>query len=174
LPAGSTLWVETDTPISAYQSAPGTTFVAHVPEEIRTQQGEVLVPQGAQVVGRVVEMLPARAGEPLAVRLEVNQLEMAGTTQPLAAEIVRADPPRRGVRATDVVIGAGAGALLGAILDGGRGALIGGAVGAGAGTLVSLGRQGEVNELPRGTRLALELQQPVRTLAAYQNGRYYY
>jgi hypothetical protein len=54
--------------------------------------------------------------------------------------------------------------------------IAGGALGAGAGTLISLGRRGQVtNELPRGTRLAIQLERPVRTLAALRGGgsRYY-
>jgi hypothetical protein len=176
LPAGTVLWVKLDSTISARQNAPGDTFVAHIPEDIRSSNGETLIPQGAVVTGRVTDMRQAMGNEPMAVRLEVTSIEMGGASQPLHGDIVEADVSGKGgrVRATDVAIGAGAGALIGAILDGGKGALIGGAIGAGAGTLVSLGRQGEMNELPRGTNLAIELRSPVTTLAGLRYGGRYY
>ena len=58
-------------------------------------------------------------------------------------------------------IGAGGGALLGALFGGGKGALIGTAVGGGAGTAVALSTRGPQVHLPRGTALSLRLDQPV-------------
>jgi hypothetical protein len=177
LPPGTVLWVKLDSAISPERNAPGDTFVAHVPETIRAQNGEVLIPEGAVVTGRITDLRQGYGNEPMAVRLVVTNLDMGGVSQALQGDIVQADTSgKRRVRASHVAIGAGAGALLGAILEGGSGAVIGGALGAGAGTLVSLGRRGEVrNELPRGTHLAVELRSPVSTMAAIRGrgGRYY-
>lgn len=174
VPAGTQLWVTLDSAISP-RSAPGDTFTGHIEDDIRGQGGEVLVPSGAVVTGTIDEIRPGYGDAPMAVRLDVRDIEMAGVRQPLQGAIVGADVQGRSVRGRDVAIGAGAGALLGAILEGGKGALVGGAVGAGAGALISLGRSGQgPNELPRGSKLAVELQAPIRTLASLQGGGRYY
>ena len=57
---------------------------------------------------------------------------------------------------------AGAGALIGAIVDGGKGAGIGALIGAGAGTGVVLIDKGKNISIPAGGTLSLELTQPLR------------
>lgn len=174
LQPGTQLWVELDSTISP-RNAPGEPFAAHVEKDIVSQDGAVLVPEGAVVTGRVDEIRQAYGDQPMGVRLTVTDLEMGGIRQPLHGNIVQADVQGRNVRGRDVAIGAGAGAILGAILEGGKGALVGGAVGAGAGALISLGRSGDgSNELPRGSKLAIELQAPIRTMAGLRSGGRYY
>jgi hypothetical protein len=166
---GATLEVQLDTPISPERSRPGDAFMGHIARPVVDTNGQVLVPQGAPVTGQISDIQPGYGDQPVAARLAVTSIDMAGVREPVVGTIVRADPPRR-IRGLDVGIGAGAGALLGAILDGGKGAVVGGVLGAGAGTLVSLGRHGDHNELPRDTMLSVQLQSPLRTLAQIQGG----
>lgn len=63
--------------------------------------------------------------------------------------------------ATKIGIGAGAGALVGAIAGGGKGAAIGTAVGGGAGTGVVLATRGEEVRLPVGTVVMTKLAAPL-------------
>ena len=63
--------------------------------------------------------------------------------------------------ATKIGIGAGAGALVGAIAGGGKGAAIGTAVGGGAGTGVVLATRGEEVRLPAGTVVTTKLAAPL-------------
>src|SRR5262249_13732597 len=141
---GATLEVQLDTPISLSNSHPGDTFMAHIARPVVAPDGQVMVPQGAPVTGTVSEIQPGYGDQPVAARLVVTGIQMGGVQEPVVGTIVRAVPPLS-VRPQDVGLGAGAGALLGAILDGGKGAVAGGVVGAGVGTLISLGRQGDPN-----------------------------
>src|SRR5262249_58036969 len=122
LNAGTTLEIQLDTPISPDRSRPGDQFTAHIARPVVDTNGQVLVPQGAQVIGSVTDFQPGYGDQPVAARLAVTSIDMGGVREPVVGTIVRADPPRR-IRGTDVGIGAGAGAILGAILDGGKGAI---------------------------------------------------
>jgi hypothetical protein len=174
VPAGTMLWAQLDTPISATANQAGDQFTAVVGEDVRSSQGEVLIPAGSRVVGRIAELDPGQGTQPASVRLSVEALDMQGASQPLEGHIVQADVPQAQgqVRGRDVAIGAGAGAVLGAILGGVKGAVVGGIAGAGAGTLISLGLSQGHQALPAGTQISVQLDRPVRSFAAMR-GRYY-
>jgi hypothetical protein len=176
IPPGTTVWVQLDHPVSIERNRVGDRVSGHVAQELRSEFGEVLVPRGVRVEGRVVDLQPAYEGRPAAIGLRLETLDMAGVRQPIAATIVDTDVPgvRRGVRGRDVLIGAAAGALLGGLVEGAEGALVGGGLGAGAGALISLGRgQHRMEQLPAGTGIAIRLDRPLRSLASLRGQRYY-
>jgi hypothetical protein len=176
VPAGTTLWVELDETVGK-NSFPGQTFTARVKQDVATPEGELLIPKGSRVYGRVGEVRHPQGNLAGAIRLDVESIEIQGMRQQLRASIVETQVGSgRHVRGRDVAIGAGAGALLGMIVSGGdlSGAVVGGAVGAGGGALVSLGTTGGEAALPRGTDLALRLERPIRSLALLRGDTGYY
>jgi hypothetical protein len=174
VPAGTTVWLSLDQTLDARNAVPGQPFTATVQSEIRSPNGELLIPRGARVEGRVADVRPAIGDQPAAIRLVLDGLNMADTRMPLQAQIIETRvPSQRHVRGTDVLIGGLGGAAIGGILEGGKGALIGGALGAGAGTLVSLGR-GETHALPAGTQVAMQIASPIPSYAQIARRRGYY
>ena len=174
VPSGTTLWVRLDDRLSLDRSDVGDSFSATVTQDILAEDGELLVPAGATIIGHVAFVDGPRGDRPAVMRLALDELSIDGMRQPIAGEIVQTQvAERRSVRGRDVALGAAGGALLGAILSGGEweGALIGGALGAGAGSLISLGTSAEA-VLPEGSEMAIRLDRPVRSVAMLRS-RYY-
>ena len=170
VPAGSEFWVTLDAEIDD-DSRPGAAFSARVAQSVIAPDGEVLIPEGARVVGHV-EMVKDDA-----VVLTFDKLEADGTSQPIHASIVSTNVKQGGTHVSkrDVLIGAGVGAIIGGIVEGGTGLIVGGIVGAAGGTAISLGRNHESGgKLERGTGLEVRLEKPVRDIASMGGtGRYY-
>jgi hypothetical protein len=160
LPAGATLDVQLDQPISASQSRVGDRFTAHVTRAVVARDGATVVPEGAVVEGRVTGIEPSRdPTRPALVRLDFDLLRSGDRTYPFKASVERTAIPGRSDDDLRRKAGTGAavGGVLGAVL--GRGDLkdivVGGAIGAAAGSLISLGMQSADARLPAGTRLTL-------------------
>lgn len=97
--------------------------------------GDVVVPRGARVNGRVTVATSSghfKGRSELALRLV--SLEFNGHTYPLSGEWYALGPSRGSRTAKVIGGGAGIGALVGALVGHGKGAAIGAAIGAGAGT----------------------------------------
>ncbi len=168
VPAGTTVGATLNERLSTAESRVGESFAMTLQTSILNQQREVLIPQGAQLTGRVTALRESiDVATPAIIRLELQSISWAGRTRPLQAEIVRADPTTRG-RGTDDAIrgaagGAAAGAVLGAVLSGDvRGALTGAAIGAGAGTVISLGITDQTAMLDAGSEITLRLTEPIQ------------
>jgi hypothetical protein len=160
LPAGTTLEVELDQPISATQTNVGDRFTAHVAKAVVAQNGAVVVPEGAVVEGRVTGIEPSRdPTRPALIRLDFESLRVGDRSYPFNASVERTAIPGR--RNDDLAKKAGTGAAVGGVLGAvlGRGDLkdivVGGAIGAAAGSLISLGTDSAEARLPAGTRLVL-------------------
>jgi len=170
IPPGTRLFVGLDQPIGAGLSQPGQAYSATVVSPLVDTYGNVIVPAGAQVIGRIEQIAPAANNLPGAVALTVDALRVGGLDQPIQANIVGTDvqAPQRGIRPEWVLGGAGGGAVLGALLGGDVGAaILGGALGAGAGALISLGVSGSQAQLPAGTALAVQLTAPLSVAALH-------
>ncbi|MFH0901822.1 MAG: hypothetical protein V2A73_14425 [Pseudomonadota bacterium] len=170
---GSVVWIVLDEPLSPTRNRVGDGFRAHVSQDVVADTGELLIPRGAEVDGRIVDLRRAEGGQPGVVGLSLRSIEMAGVRQQIDATIVETMVPgQRRVRGRDVLTGAAIGAVLGGLLEGKTGLVVGGALGAGAGTLVSLGTGEATAQLPKGTALAVRFETPVRSLVAFRR-RYY-
>jgi hypothetical protein len=152
------------------------TFSADVTEPVMLN-GEMVIPVGASVSGRVAQVVNTRRilGRP-SVDLRPDKLTLPdGRILPISAVVVDTGNPRRfdvdeegriktpsrnthDTRETLVATGAGVG--VGAVAGGLPGAAIGGAVGASAATAHRLLRH-RYAELPAGTELIVELRRPV-------------
>lgn len=166
LPVGTVLQVEVQNELSTETSKVGDDIRATVTTPVTDSGGEVLVPAGAAVTGKVTELSPsARVNEPASITLAFDELEVNGQQRPLQADITDADPELSrnwGRAGKGAGIGAAGGAVLGAVLGRSvKGAVIGGVVGAAAGTAISLGTGEEDAKLPAGTPMTLALTQPV-------------
>lgn len=168
LPAGTRLEVRLDQELGTRSSTVGDEFTATVRAPVIAQNGDVVVPEGAKVIGRVSGLQRSeRAGQAAAIRLEFQRLTFDGRTYPFEARIIATELEERGATREetlrDAAAGAAAGAVLGAVIGEGQlqNILLGGAIGAAAGTVISLG-MGDVDAvLPAGTEMQVQATQLV-------------
>jgi len=166
LPQGTVLDVRLNQRLDTRTTQIGSRFSASLVSPLTTTTGEIVVPAGAIVAGTVTGLQPSgRIGEPAAIRLDFDVLQVGSRSYPFGARVLHADTevdrsPRLG-RAP--VIGAAAGAVLGAIVSGGEleRILIGGVLGAGAGTIIALGTGDVDAALPTGTTMRLQTTETV-------------
>jgi hypothetical protein len=88
VPAGTRLWLHLDEAVDD-EAADGARFRARLAGHVLTPDGEVLLPRGARVLGRVVARGGGRAW------LALESLEVAGARQRLHGQVVQALPPGR-------------------------------------------------------------------------------
>jgi hypothetical protein len=135
-------------------------FEATTVVDLRDERGRVLVPAGSTMRGVISSVQKAtrtqRTGKLTVAfdRVTINgrSYPMRGTvTQALESEGIKGEAGKIG-------IGAGAGAIIGAILGGAKGALAGILIG-GGGTIAAT--EGKDVELPAGTMLRVRLDAPI-------------
>jgi hypothetical protein len=175
LATGTAIKMKLQTAILGKQRKPQT-FSADVTEPIMLN-GEMVIPAGASVSGRVAQVANTRriAGRP-SVDLRPDKITLPdGRSLPISAVVVDTGNPRRfGVDdegriktpsanthdTRETLIATGAGVGVGAVVGGVPGAVVGGAVGAGAATTHRFLRR-RYAELPAGTILIVELRRPL-------------
>jgi hypothetical protein len=179
--AGTEIRAVLDTPLSTRTSKPGDRFTATIADQVRGNNGSVVIPGGTRVEGEVAE---ADEGKALAALRGKGKLSLRfrdvvlpnGQTLPLTATLVsvndtngkntkKADEEgqvQSGTRnkdvAKDVGIGAGVGTVAGLIFGG---PLKGLAIGALAGGGYVLATKGKDVNLPAQTGMVIRLDQPV-------------
>lgn len=173
---GTMLHVRLQTPLSTTDSHVGDTFLAELTQPV-TQNGQVLLPIGSQIRGRISEVHGGhRIGGPASIRLQPDFITLPdSTTYRLYAEVAGIDELSDShVNYEGTIVGAGhskaalttvaattgGAAVAGAAIGGGVGAVVGAGVGAGLGTIWWLKRDVQ-QELPVGTRLLFSLDEPL-------------
>lgn len=162
VPAGTTLRVRLRNALASDTSAVEDPVRATIEAPV-TIAGAAAVPSGAEVTGTVTSV--RRSGKvkgraSLAFQFDrLNAWDERYDVQ--SARVSRQARATKRKDATKIGIGAGAGALVGAIAGGGKGAAIGTAVGGGAGTGVVLATRGEEVRLPSGTVVTTKLTAPL-------------
>ena len=162
VPDQTAIHVRLNHTVASDRSKPGDHFTATVSQPV-VIDSKVVIPQGAQVQGLVVDArqsgrLKGRAQ--LSLRLETVELD--DTTYSIhttSAYRVGGNHKKRNIAL--IGGGAGGGTLIGALAAGGKGALIGGPVGAGAGTAAALFTGRKNITLPAETSLIFRLAEPV-------------
>lgn len=169
LRAGTVLTLGVESELSSRASRVGEEFSMRVTEDVRDEEGRVVVPEGTTVLGFVTEAKPLRrVGGRAALGLEFDRLVL-----PNGEEVeVRASLLQQGRnKKRDKLKIAGAtiaGAILGQILGGDSEATAtGAAVGAAASTAAVMRVKGEDIELPAGTELEIELVEVVTWTSRY-------
>jgi hypothetical protein len=163
IPEGATLPLVLETAMSSATSRAGDRVVARLAEDVRVGD-KVVVPAGSEVRGRVTAAVPSgrvktRARLAFAFdTLVLDGKEHAIGTRPF--DIAAGDTHNKD--AATVGIGAGAGAIVGAIANGGKGAGIGALIGGAAGTGVVLVNTGKEVALGSGARVTVRLTRETR------------
>ena len=162
LPVGTTLPLELRSSIASDVSEVEDTVRATLRKAV-TVEGQEVLPAGTEVAGHVTEA--ERAGRVkgrarLAFRftsLRHDDERMSLRTEPIVQEA----EATKGEDATKIGIGAGAGAVIGAVVGGKSGAAKGAVIGGAAGTGVVVATRGKEVRLEPGTDIPVRLAAPL-------------
>jgi|GEM_PF-1691140 len=167
LPSGTRFTVELEQTIASDRSHPGDTFRARVVQDV-TRGGEVMIPAGTVVMGRVTEAVPLsqQVGGRARLGLEFYSLRPPGAQPaPISADFAAKGKSETAKDAATIGGAAAAGAILGRVLnrgDKGKGSVLGAIIGAAAGTAIASHTEGEEVTLPEGAQVELVLTQPAQ------------
>jgi hypothetical protein len=163
IPEGTTLPLILETGISSGTSRAGDRVVAKLSEDVRVGE-RVVLPAGSEIRGLVTAAVPSgRVKTRARLAFDLDTLVLQGKEHSIvtrAIDITAGDTHKKD--AATIGIGAGAGAIVGAIVDGGKGAGIGALIGGATGTGVVLTNTGKEVGLGAGTRLTVRLTQQAR------------
>jgi hypothetical protein len=156
------------------RNQPGDMFHASLYSPV-TIDDNVVIPEGAEVTGRIVELKDAGrfAGQPQ-LTLELVSVAMNGRSYTIVTDRYTQQGPSRGARTAKTVgSGAAIGAIIGAIAGGGKGAAIGAATGAGVGGGVEAATKPKQVHIAPEALLSFRLQSPltVTPLAGMERNR---
>jgi hypothetical protein len=147
-------------------------FTARVVEDVKNSAGEVVIPAGSTVNGRVTDVKPApNPRTPGTLTLEVTSVSVRGNTYPIKANIDSVETTHRGRGVTSgdaakVGAGAVAGAVLGRVIGGNKkGTIIGGVVGGIAGAGVASQTKDSDIVLPAGAHIIVRLTEELAVSA---------
>lgn len=164
LSAGARFDVAATDTISSRTSKIGDAFTARVVEDVKNAAGQVVVPAGAVVNGKITDVKPAPNPQtPGTLTLSIASITVRGTTYPIEASVdsVETVHKGRGVTSGDaakVGAGAAAGAILGRVIGGNKkGTIIGGVVGGAAGAAVASSTKDRDIVLPAGAHIIVRL-----------------
>ena len=162
LPAGTVVTVRLSSTVGSKISAKGDHFSATVATPVQVD-GKVVLPKGAEVLGKVVEAMPQGRFKGAAVlRLVLETVTLNEDSYDVQTSSVSRTQKGKGKRtATMIGGGAGGGALIGGLAGGGKGALIGAALGAGAGTAGAAYTGEKEIVLPAESALSFKLTEPL-------------
>jgi hypothetical protein len=161
VPAGTQLYVRMIDSIDTARNKVGDKFQASLTQPL-VSGGQILVPKDALVYGQIAQA--QQAGRYMGrseLRLELTGVEINGQVVPISTSTYNLAGKSRGKQTAERTgIGAGAGALLGALIGGGRGALAGAAIGGGGATAMQIMTHGQQLRIPSETELQFTIAQP--------------
>jgi len=159
IPAGATISVRVTDTIDSKLNHTGDTFRAAVDAPLMVN-GKVVVPQGAEAIGRVTEITPSGRlrGRPV-IGVELTALNFEGKSVAIRTSAYQEGGSSRGRQTAKI---AGGSTVLGAIIGAVAGVpWVGTGVGAAAGMVVQTVRGPEQVRLPAETLLVFTLQSPL-------------
>jgi hypothetical protein len=162
IPAGTQISVRTIDTIDSTKNRVGYRFQASL-EEPLSVDGNVVVPKGADVYGRLegskeTGTFTGRSE----LKLELTGIVVDGQTVPLVTGEYEVSGEFKGAStAKRTVGGAAIGSIIGALAGGGKGAAIGAGTGAGVGAASEIITKGDQVKIPSETLLDFTLQQSV-------------
>jgi hypothetical protein len=161
LPTGTVLPVTFETTVSSATSRAEEKVLARLREPVRV--GAATLPEGSELRGHVISV--HRSGKVkgrASLTLAFTQITAGGKTYTLPARRISLLAPETHGKDAKIIGGsAGAGALVGAVVDGKSGAAKGALVGGGAGTGVVLATRGQEVSIPAGSRWRVRLAGPL-------------
>lgn len=160
IPVSTEFDVRLQTPLSSRTSQVEDRFEATTMVDLRDERGRILVPAGSLMRGIVSSVHPAtRMERKGAMTVAFDRVTINGRSYPIRATVSQALESEGIMGEKEKIgIGAGAGAIIGAILGGAKGALAGILIG-GGGTIAAT--EGKDVELPAGTMLRVRLDSPL-------------
>jgi hypothetical protein len=168
--AGTTFGVRIDDEVSTERMQVGDVFTATLSEAITDPEGNVVIPAGATVYGRVTSsQVSRRGGESAQIGVTFTSIAYGGDRYSIDGSTVISAPAVRRVSrqstaetAGKVAGGAAAGAVLGRVLGHSRRSTIAGAViGAAAGTAVAQGTATVDAIIPAGSSARIQIDHPI-------------
>ena len=165
LPPGTSVDLVMVDPIGSRTSKAGDTFKARVAKDV-VYEGRVALPQGSTVTGVIMEAAPLGkiGGTAKLVAAFTGAVLPSGDALPIRATLSRTGKSESGKDAATIGGAAAVGGLLGRALskdDKAKGTLLGALAGAAAGGAVAAKTKGEEIELPAGTELTIETEEPI-------------
>jgi hypothetical protein len=168
VPSGTTFAVSLNETLSTGTNSAGDGFTATLSEAILDADGDVLIPAGATVRGRVTRVAKSgNVGETAVINVAFESIAYGGKSYPLEGTVIEANPERRtrqtaGQQAGKVAAGAAAGAVIGKVLGKSTSSTIKGAViGAAAGTAIAMGTSDVDAVLKAGSTMRIRLDAPI-------------
>jgi len=165
IPSGTVLAVRLVDTIDSETAQPGQTFHATLDSPLAVD-GDVVVPQGYDVEGHIVDVKSAGkfAGQSV-LKLQLDRIAVGGKYYNISTDQYSRQGSSRGKNTAEKVgAGAAIGGIIGAIAGGGKGAAIGAAAGGGLGGGVQAATKGQQIKLPSETVLNFTLQSSVSVL----------
>jgi hypothetical protein len=171
IPAGTRISVRMIDGVDSTQNHPGDRFQASLQEPL-TANGNILVPKGADVYGRLTESKESgKFSGKSQLLLELTGIVVNGQTVPIVTGEYELTGKSRGAStAKRTVGGAAVGSIIGAIAGGGKGAAIGAGVGGAAGAGSEIITKGDQVKIPSETLLDFTLQQELSIPNAVNSG----
>jgi hypothetical protein len=164
VPAGTSLAIVLDTPVSSATSQVESPVSAHLTRSI-TVKGQTALAEGSRLSGVVTDATrSAKVKGRAHVAVRFDTLTARGDDQRYTIHTTAVGRTAAATKKDDALkigIPAAGGAIIGAIVGGKKGAAIGGSAAGGAGTAVVLSTRGKEVSLPKGAALTLRLAQPV-------------
>jgi hypothetical protein len=162
IPAGTRISVRTIDAIDSTKNRVGDRFQASV-EEALWVDGNVVIPKGADVYGRLEESKETGTFTGRSeLKLELTGIVVHGQTVPLVTGEYELSGKSKGEStAKRTVGGAAIGGIIGALAGGGKGAAIGVGTGAGVGAGSEIITKGDQVKIPSETLLDFTLQQSI-------------
>jgi hypothetical protein len=169
LPAGSVLEARLNQSLSTKSTKVGDSFTLTVTNNLVAQNGDVVVPAGATIEGRVTALRDSdNPTEKALIQLRFDRLRFSGRNYAFGGNVQNVGTVEQRNRTTGEVIkvagtGAAIGAAIGAIISGAElDAIIkGGVIGAAAGSVISLGMGDVEHVIPAGTTMSVQSTQTV-------------
>jgi hypothetical protein len=162
LPAGTVITVRLASTVGSKVSNTGDHFNATIATPVESG-GKVVLPKGAEVLGKVAQAVPQGRFKGAAVlRLVLETVTVNNDSYDVQTSSVSRSLQGKGKRTAAMIGGgAGGGALIGGLAGGGKGALIGAALGAGAGTAGAAYTGEKEIVLPAESTLSFKLTEPL-------------
>jgi hypothetical protein len=145
LPAGTAITASASDSITSQRNKVGETVTARIPDDVRDENGRVIIPAGSTARFTITALAPAENKNAThgTITLQLASLTVRGREYPIGGTSTSVAHTLRGRGVTTgdaakVGAGAAAGAIAGRVLGGKKGTVIGGVVGAAVGTGVAM------------------------------------